>query len=302
VIGAGRKCLPYRRTGVISPKQTRGSRARTSASSDDARPVVTILVPRAVGKGQRSSNERLFLFFREELLQLKEGLESIASGILKLLISTVAKAGVGILKSIVFRFHADSHDAVGVQIRCLAKIAASQDSFLAVFDCFAKVRWGGHPASCRDLFALKRAFCQRLFFATAECDGEGRDRKSLNDEFDLDLEGETCGCELNEPQAVMAGVGIVIVGLDVTDAAIIILELTLNEKIGLIGERQIQIVVAGVLVIERDLEVFAAGLSDGHMFGTDFHWPRPCFRDLLRPYVSRLPEGLPQGNNLAHIA
>jgi hypothetical protein len=116
-----------------------------------------------------------------------------------------------------------------------------------------------------------------------------------------DLEGETCGCELNEPQAEMAGVGIVIVGLDVTDAAIIILELALNEKIGLIGERQIQIVVAGVLVIERDLEVFAAGLSDGHMFGTEFHWSWPCFSDLLRPYVSRLPEGPPQGNNLAHM-
>jgi hypothetical protein len=95
-----------------------------------------------------------------------------------------------------------------------------------------------------------------------------------------DLEGETYGCELNEPQAVMAGVGIVIVGLDVTDAAIIILELTLNEKIGLIGERQIQIVVAGVLVIERDLEVFAAGLSDGHMFGVESHWRWPCFSAL----------------------
>ena len=100
----------------------------------------------------------------------------------------------------------------------------------------------------------------------------------------------------------MAGAGIVIVGLDVTDAAIIILELTLNEKIGLIGERQIQIVVAGVLVIKRDLEIFAAGLSDGHMFGTEFHWPWPCFSDLLRPYVSQLPEGPPRGNNLAHIA
>ena len=70
----------------------------------------------------------------------------------------------------------------------------------------------------------------------------------------------------------MAGVGIVIVGLDVTDAAIIILELTLNEKIGVIGERQIQIVVAGVLVIERDLEVFAAGLSDRYVLGVEPQW------------------------------
>src|SRR5215469_7716260 len=38
-------------------------------------------------------------------------------------------------------------------------------------------------------------------------------------------------------------VGIVIEGLDVADAAIIILELTLNEKIGLIGGRQIQVIV-----------------------------------------------------------
>ena len=89
-------------------------------------------------------------------------------------------------------------------------------------------------------------------------------------------------------------------GLDVADAAIIILELTLNEKIGLIGGRQIQVIVAGVLVIERDLEVFVAGLSDGHMFGTESHWRWPCFSDLLRPYRGPdLPEGPAQGNGLA---
>ena len=115
-----------------------------------------------------------------------------------------------------------------------------------------------------------------------------------------DLEGEACGCELNEPQAVVAGVGIVIEGLDVADAAIIILELTLNEKIGLIGGRQIQVIVAGVVVIERDLEVLAAGLSDGHMFGVESHWRWPCFSDLLRPYRGPdLPEGPAQGNGLA---
>lgn len=37
-----------------------------------------------------------------------------------------------------------------------------------------------------------------------------------------DLEGETCGCEFNEPQAEVAGVSIVIVGLDVADAAVIV--------------------------------------------------------------------------------
>ena len=121
--------------------------------------------------------------------------------------------------------------------------------------------------------------------------------------FPGDLEGEACGCELNEPQAVVAGIGIVIEGLDVADAAIIILELTLNEKIGLIGGRQIQVIVAGVLVIERDLEVFTAGLSDGNMFGTESHWRWPCFSDFLRPYLDpQLPEGPPQRNGLARIA
>lgn len=95
-----------------------------------------------------------------------------------------------------------------------------------------------------------------------------------------DLEGEACGCELNEPQAEVAGVGIVIEGLDVADAAIIIFELSLNEKIGMTGGRQIQVIVAGVLVIERDPEVLAAGLSDGHMFGVESLWRRPCFSAL----------------------
>ena len=48
-----------------------------------------------------------------------------------------------------------------------------------------------------------------------------------------DLEGKACGRELNEPQAEVARVGIVIVALDVADAAIIVLKLTLNEKIGM---------------------------------------------------------------------
>ena len=98
--------------------------------------------------------------------------------------------------------------------------------------------------------------------------------------FPGDLEGEACGCELNEPQAVVAGVGIVIEGLDVADAAIIILELTLNKKIGLIGWRQIQVIVAGVLVIERDLEVLAAALSKS--------CGRPCCsRNAVRPSHAR---------------
>ena len=84
-----------------------------------------------------------------------------------------------------------------------------------------------------------------------------------------DLEGETCGCELNEPQAEMAGVGVVIVGLDVADTAVIVLKLTLNDKIGVIGPRQINVVVAGVLVIERDLKVFVARFSDRYVIGVE---------------------------------
>ena len=73
-----------------------------------------------------------------------------------------------------------------------------------------------------------------------------------------DLEGKACACELNKPQAEMAGVGVVIVGLDVADTAVIVLKLTLNDKIGVIGPRQIKVVVAGGLVIERDLKVLVA--------------------------------------------
>ena len=58
----------------------------------------------------------------------------------------------------------------------------------------------------------------------------------------------------------MASVGIVIVGLDVADAAVIVLKLTLNNKIGVIASRSIKVIVAGGLAIERDLEVLVAGL------------------------------------------
>jgi hypothetical protein len=86
-----------------------------------------------------------------------------------------------------------------------------------------------------------------------------------------DLEGEACGCELNEPQAEVAGVGIVIVGLDIADAAVIILKLTLNDKIGVIWSGQIEVIVAGGLAIERDLEALVAGFSDRHVFSVEFH-------------------------------
>jgi hypothetical protein len=87
-----------------------------------------------------------------------------------------------------------------------------------------------------------------------------------------DLESETCGCELNKPQAEVASVGIVIVGLDIADAAVIVLKLTLNDKIGVIGARQIKVIVAGGLATERDLEVLAAGLSDRYVIGMKSQW------------------------------
>jgi hypothetical protein len=90
-----------------------------------------------------------------------------------------------------------------------------------------------------------------------------------------DLEGEACGCELSEPQAEVASVGIVIVGLDVADATIVVLKLTLNDQIGVIGPRQVKIIVIGDLATERDLEVLIAGLSDRYVIGMKSHWVWP---------------------------
>jgi len=89
-----------------------------------------------------------------------------------------------------------------------------------------------------------------------------------------DLESEACGCELNKSQAEVASVGIVIVGLNVTDAAVIVLKLTLYDKIWVIRPRQIKVIVAGGLAVERDLEVLAAGLSNRHVIGVEPQWGR----------------------------
>jgi hypothetical protein len=75
----------------------------------------------------------------------------------------------------------------------------------------------------------------------------------------------------------MAIVDIVIVGLDVTDAAVVVLKLTLNDKIGMIWPRQIKVIVAGGIVIKGDLEVLAAGPSDRNVIGVESQWMRPCF-------------------------
>ena len=70
----------------------------------------------------------------------------------------------------------------------------------------------------------------------------------------------------------MASVGVVIVGLDVADATVIVLKLTLNDKVGVMGSRQVKVNVAGDLAIERDLEVLVAGLSDRDVIRVESQW------------------------------
>jgi len=90
-----------------------------------------------------------------------------------------------------------------------------------------------------------------------------------------DLEGEARGREPYEPQPEVARIGVVIVGLDVADASVTVLELPLNDKIGVLVARQIEVIVAGVLAVERDLEVLVAELPDRYVFGVKSHgrWP-----------------------------
>jgi hypothetical protein len=52
----------------------------------------------------------------------------------------------------------------------------------------------------------------------------------------------------------VARIGVVIVGLDVADASVIVLELPLNDKIGVVVARKIEVIIAGVLVVELDRE------------------------------------------------
>src|SRR5260370_38179721 len=99
----------------------------------------------------------------------------------------------------------------------------------------------------------------------------------------------------------VARVGIVIVGLDVANAAVILLKLTLNDKIGVIGPRQIKVIVAGGLAIERDLEVLAAGLSDRHLIGVESQWVWPLFSAYHSILTRlRLPEG-PRARGKAQV-
>src|SRR5271168_2945988 len=70
-----------------------------------------------------------------------------------------------------------------------------------------------------------------------------------------DFERKSCGRKLKEPQREVAGVGIVIVCLDIADTSVIVLELTLNDEIGAVVFRGTEINDTGALAIERDLEV-----------------------------------------------
>src|ERR1700732_2438530 len=98
-----------------------------------------------------------------------------------------------------------------------------------------------------------------------------------------DLEGEARGREPYEPQPEVARIGVVIVGLDVADASVTVLELPLNDKIGVLVARQIEVIVAGVLAVERDLEVLVAELPDRYVFGVKSHgrWPQFCAYQLI---------------------
>jgi len=86
-----------------------------------------------------------------------------------------------------------------------------------------------------------------------------------------DFECKSCGRKLKEPQREVAGVGIVIVCLDIADTSVIVLELTLNDKILAVVHRGIEIIDTRGLAIEGDLEVIVAGLSDGDVFRAKSH-------------------------------
>jgi len=81
----------------------------------------------------------------------------------------------------------------------------------------------------------------------------------------------------------------VIVGLDVANAAVIVLKLTLNDKIVVVKRRQtkLTVVVAGSLAIKRDLEILVAGLSDRYVIGVEFQRVSPWFRALIRRWAEQ---------------
>jgi hypothetical protein len=88
------------------------------------------------------------------------------------------------------------------------------------------------------------------------------------------------------PQREVTGVGILIVRLDIADTSVIVLELTLNDEIGAVVHRGIEIIDTGGFAIERDLKILFAGLSDGHVFRVKSHGGQPCATCTNRSYFN----------------
>jgi hypothetical protein len=65
------------------------------------------------------------------------------------------------------------------------------------------------------------------------------------------------------PQPEVVGVSIVIVGLNVAVVSVVILKLTLNDKILAIVSCRIDVIGTGGRVVKRDLQVLVAGHSNG---------------------------------------
>ena len=86
-----------------------------------------------------------------------------------------------------------------------------------------------------------------------------------------DFECKACGRKLTEPQREVPGVGIVIVCFNIADTSVVVLELTLNDKIVAVVHRGIEIINTRGTSVERDLEVLVAGLSNGHVFRVKSH-------------------------------
>ena len=91
-------------------------------------------------------------------------------------------------------------------------------------------------------------------------------------------------------------------GLDVADAAVIILKVTLNDKIGVIWSGQIEVIVAGGLVIERDLEVPSPDSPTDTYLAWNFTGCSLLQCVSFDPSRLRLPEGPREGNGFECVS
>jgi hypothetical protein len=80
-------------------------------------------------------------------------------------------------------------------------------------------------------------------------------RRSVN------VEDKPRRSELDQVQAEVSGIPVGLMRLDIADASMVILELALNEEIGLQWRRQIKVSVR-ILRVERDLEVLIDEVVD----------------------------------------